>query len=116
MGLQCMRVVAQLRALPALLRKHVLHARREEQPSTSACGQSALDQPLRVSPIPALATAVMSLSGAGFAKGAVANLNLAFGGECAVDAMAPTAAGFHDVFGNLWQVRCAVLRALRLLW
>ncbi|PRW57977.1 generic methyltransferase isoform B [Chlorella sorokiniana] len=46
---------------------------------------------------------VMSLSGAGFAKGAVANLNLAFGAECAVDAMAPTPAGFHDVFGNLWQ-------------
>lgn len=58
----------------------------------------------------------MSLSGAGFAKGAVANLNLAFGAECAVDAMTPTAAGFHDVFGNLWQVRCAALCLLGVLW
>lgn len=52
----------------------------------------------------------MAMSGAGFAKATAANLNLAFGAECAVDAMAPTPAGFHDVFGNLWQVRCAVLR------
>ncbi len=59
---------------------------------------------------PSQLLAVMSLSGAAFAKGAVANVNLAFGAECAVDAMAPTAAGFHDVFGNLWQVRCAALR------
>jgi hypothetical protein len=35
----------------------------------------------------------------------LANLNLAYGAECAVDAMAPTEAGFHDVFGNVWQVR-----------
>lgn len=33
----------------------------------------------------------------------IANLNLAYGAECGVDAMAPTPAGFHDVFGNLWQ-------------
>lgn len=47
----------------------------------------------------------MALSGAGFAKGEVANLNLAYGAECGVDAMAPSPAGFRDVAGNLWQVR-----------
>ena len=54
-------------------------------------------------------SAVMAMSGAGFAKATATNVNLAFGAECAVDAMAPTPAGFHDVFGNLWQVRCAAL-------
>lgn len=40
----------------------------------------------------------------------IANSNLAYGAECGVDAMAPTPAGFHDVFGNLWQVgRVALL-------
>lgn len=33
-----------------------------------------------------------------------ANLNLAYGAESAVDALPPTAAGFHDAAGNLWQV------------
>lgn len=45
----------------------------------------------------------MALSGAAFAKGAVANLNLAYGAECAVDATAATPGGFRDVGGNLWQ-------------
>ncbi|EFN57275.1 hypothetical protein CHLNCDRAFT_143847 [Chlorella variabilis] len=44
---------------------------------------------------------VMELSGVAFAKRA--NLNLAYGAECGVDAMPATAAGFHDVAGNLWQ-------------
>jgi hypothetical protein len=44
----------------------------------------------------------MDLSGAAFSK--VANLNLAYGAESGVDALPPTAAGFHDVFGSLWQV------------
>jgi formylglycine-generating enzyme required for sulfatase activity len=43
----------------------------------------------------------MAHSGAAFR--ASANLNLAFGSECAVDALPPTPAGFHDVAGNLWQ-------------
>ena len=46
-------------------------------------------------------SAVMAHSGAAFR--ASANLNLAFGSECAVDALPPTPAGFHDVAGNLWQ-------------
>ncbi|KAI3434706.1 hypothetical protein D9Q98_002767 [Chlorella vulgaris] len=44
---------------------------------------------------------VMELSGAAFSK--VANLNLAYGAESGVDALPPTAAGFHDVLGSLWQ-------------
>lgn len=36
-------------------------------------------------------------------RSGLANLNLAYGSECAVDAMQPTPAGFHDVWGNLWQ-------------
>ena len=44
----------------------------------------------------------MERSGVAF-RGA-ANLNLAYGGECGVAAMAPSAEGFHDVAGNLWQV------------
>jgi formylglycine-generating enzyme required for sulfatase activity len=31
------------------------------------------------------------------------NSNMAWGAEAAVDACAPTAAGFHDVHGNVWQ-------------
>jgi len=31
-----------------------------------------------------------------------ANLNLAYGSESAVDAMAPSKQGFHDVIGNVW--------------
>eukprot|EP00730_Choanoeca_flexa_P002784 TRINITY_DN11172_c0_g1_i1.p1 TRINITY_DN11172_c0_g1~~TRINITY_DN11172_c0_g1_i1.p1 ORF type:complete len:843 (+),score=227.20 TRINITY_DN11172_c0_g1_i1:155-2683(+) len=31
------------------------------------------------------------------------NLNLAYGSESPVDAMAPSSSGFHDVFGNVWQ-------------
>ncbi|KAL4441833.1 hypothetical protein ABPG77_003749 [Micractinium sp. CCAP 211/92] len=44
---------------------------------------------------------VMERSGAAFAG--TANLNMAYGAESGVDAMPPTTAGFHDVFGNLWQ-------------
>ncbi|GAB4818144.1 hypothetical protein N2152v2_005190 [Parachlorella kessleri] len=44
---------------------------------------------------------VMSRSGEAF-RG-MASLNLAYGAECAVDAMPATPAGFHDVFGNVWQ-------------
>lgn len=49
----------------------------------------------------AIEDAAMERSGAAF-RG-VANLNLAYGAECAVDAMDPTPAGFHDTCGNLWQ-------------
>jgi hypothetical protein len=49
----------------------------------------------------------MELSGAGFA--AKANLNLAYGSECGVDALPPTAAGFYGVAGNLWQARKSYL-------
>ncbi len=52
--------------------------------------------------MPPIHPAVMERSGAAFAG--TANLNMAYGAESGVDAMPPTAAGFHDVFGNLWQV------------
>lgn len=47
--------------------------------------------------------AVMTTSGHDMAKKKGMNLNLAYGAQSPVDAFPPTSAGFHDVFGNVWQ-------------
>ena len=47
--------------------------------------------------------AVMTTSGHDMATTKGMNLNLAYGAQTPVDALPPTSAGFHDVFGNVWQ-------------
>ena len=46
---------------------------------------------------------VMAHDGAALARLSAWNFNLAHGSSSPVDAQRPTAAGFHDVFGNVWQ-------------
>ena len=46
---------------------------------------------------------VMTFDGAAMSKQRGWNLNLAFGSSSPVDAGTPSSAGFHDVFGNVWQ-------------
>jgi 5-histidylcysteine sulfoxide synthase/putative 4-mercaptohistidine N1-methyltranferase len=46
---------------------------------------------------------VMTTSGLDMVKAKGMNLNLAYGAQSPVDALPPTSAGFHDVFGNVWQ-------------
>jgi putative 4-mercaptohistidine N1-methyltranferase len=46
---------------------------------------------------------VMAFDGAALSSGRGWNLNLAHGSSSPVDAGRPSAAGFHDVFGNVWQ-------------
>lgn len=46
---------------------------------------------------------VMKYDGVAFARECGWNLNLACGSSRPVDAGQPTEAGFHDVFGNVWQ-------------
>lgn len=47
--------------------------------------------------------AVMTTSGHEMATTKGMNLNLAYGAQTPVDALPPSSAGFHDVFGNVWQ-------------
>jgi 5-histidylcysteine sulfoxide synthase/putative 4-mercaptohistidine N1-methyltranferase len=47
--------------------------------------------------------AVMTTDGHNMINAKSMNLNLAYGAQSPVDALLPTSAGFHDVFGNVWQ-------------
>ncbi|KAK9808976.1 hypothetical protein WJX72_007328 [[Myrmecia] bisecta] len=109
----CFEVVDMVAALPAVVNLHEARAYcnwlSQKQNLTGDAAYRLLTEPEhnRLRAVPRGADGrhsedpVMQMSGAQL-RGQ-ANVNMAFGAECAVDAMEATPQGVHDVFGNVWQ-------------